>query len=91
MGDKVLVDGRLIDVAEEVERRLREGARPRTLGDYRHTHRALRIVCTRCWYERTVPFTEIPTSRDRWPLSWLKFPHKSCPATGRAYIRVTPV
>lgn len=92
MGEKVLVNGRLIDVAEETERILREGAQTRTLADLRHKgYVALKVMCTRCWHEGVVRLEDIPRSRDRWPLKWLKFPHASCPATGAAFIRVVPI
>lgn len=68
---------------EDVERLLREMDRPKVLGDYRRDgFRALKITCCKCWQEGEVPFDRIPLTRDRWPLKWLKFPHKGCGHTG---------
>lgn len=74
------------------ERLLREMDRPKVLGDYRRSgFRALKITCCICWHEGEVSFDRIPVSRDRWPLDWLKFPHKGCGHTGGAHIRVEVV
>lgn len=66
--------------------------KPMTVGDLRRSaYTALKITCTRCWYENTVKLSDVPASRDKWPLKWIKFPHAQCAATGAGLVRCTPV